>query len=160
MNIQAAIRAVVAHQDLAFADMQGVMRTIMSGAGSSLMGIGIATGETRAADAARAAISSPLLETSMKGATGVILSIAGTHDLGLFEVDEATLPQAVRLLSPRLVVLLNLFRDQLDRYGEVDSVAEGWARALDEVEAEVADGALQRLDPVVLNAVDARCGLT
>ncbi len=71
--------------NLDFADV----RTIMSGAGSSLMGIGIATGETRAADAARAATSSPLLETSMKGATGVILSIAGTHDLGLFEVDEA-----------------------------------------------------------------------
>jgi cell division protein FtsZ len=71
--------------NLDFADV----RTIMSGAGSSLMGIGLATGETRAADAARAATSSPLLETSMKGATGVILSIAGTHDLGLFEVEEA-----------------------------------------------------------------------
>ncbi|MCX6409470.1 MAG: cell division protein FtsZ [Actinobacteria bacterium] len=71
--------------NLDFADV----RTIMAGAGSSLMGIGIATGETRAADAARAAISSPLLETSMKGATGVILSIAGTANLGLFEVDEA-----------------------------------------------------------------------
>ncbi len=71
--------------NLDFADV----RTIMSGAGSSLMGIGIATGETRASEAARMATSSPLLETSMKGATGVILSIAGTHDLGLFEVDEA-----------------------------------------------------------------------
>ena len=71
--------------NLDFADV----RTIMSAAGSSLMGIGIATGETRAADAARSAISSPLLETSMKGATGVILSIAGTQNLGLFEVDEA-----------------------------------------------------------------------
>ncbi len=71
--------------NLDFADV----RTIMAGAGSSLMGIGVATGETRAADAARAAISSPLLETSMAGATGVILSIAGTRDLGLFEVDEA-----------------------------------------------------------------------
>ena len=71
--------------NLDFADV----RTIMSGAGSSLMGIGIATGENRASEAARMATSSPLLETSMKGATGVILSIAGTHDLGLFEVDEA-----------------------------------------------------------------------
>ncbi len=71
--------------NLDFADV----RTIMSGAGSSLMGIGIASGENRAAEAARTATSSPLLETSMKGATGVILSIAGTHDLGLFEVDEA-----------------------------------------------------------------------
>ena len=61
--------------NLDFADV----RTIMSGAGSSLMGIGIASGENRAAEAARTATSSPLLETSMKGATGVILSIAGTH---------------------------------------------------------------------------------
>lgn len=71
--------------NLDFADV----RTIMSGAGSSLMGIGVATGEDRASEAARLATSSPLLETSMKGATGVILSIAGAHDLGLFEVDEA-----------------------------------------------------------------------
>lgn len=71
--------------NLDFADV----RTIMAGAGSSLMGIGIAAGENRASEAARMATSSPLLETSMKGATGVILSIAGTHDLGLFEVDEA-----------------------------------------------------------------------
>ena len=71
--------------NLDFADV----RTIMAGAGSSLMGIGIAAGESRASEAARMATSSPLLETSMKGATGVILSIAGTHDLGLFEVDEA-----------------------------------------------------------------------
>ncbi|MSO44239.1 MAG: cell division protein FtsZ [Thermoleophilia bacterium] len=71
--------------NLDFADV----RTVMAGAGSSLMGIGIATGEHRASEAARAATSSPLLETTMKGATGVILSIAGTKDLGLFEVDEA-----------------------------------------------------------------------
>ena len=71
--------------NLDFADV----RTVMSGAGSSLMGIGIATGENRASEAARTATSSPLLETSMKGATGVILSIAGNRDLGLFEVDEA-----------------------------------------------------------------------
>ncbi len=71
--------------NLDFADV----RTIMAGAGSSLMGIGTATGENRASEAARMATSSPLLETDMRGATGVILSIAGTRDLGLFEVDEA-----------------------------------------------------------------------
>ncbi|MFA7250096.1 MAG: MurT ligase domain-containing protein [Dehalococcoidia bacterium] len=53
---------------------------------------------------------------------------------GLFEVDEAALARLMPRLRPRIAVFLNLFRDQLDRYGEVDSVAEGWARALDVVE--------------------------
>ena len=50
--------------------------------------------------------------------------------LGVFEVDEAALPALLPALAPRAVVFLNLFRDQLDRYGEVDSVAEGWERML------------------------------
>ena len=50
--------------------------------------------------------------------------------IGLFEVDEATLPEAIRLLQPRAIVLLNLFRDQLDRYGEIDTIAHAWSEAL------------------------------
>lgn len=68
-----------------FADV----RTIMSQAGSALMGIGVARGENRAVDAAKAAISSPLLETSIEGATGVLLNITGGADLGLYEVHDA-----------------------------------------------------------------------
>ena len=68
-----------------FADV----KMIMSNAGSALMGIGHATGEGRALNAARAAISSPLLEASIEGARGILLSIAGGSDLGLFEVNEA-----------------------------------------------------------------------
>src|ERR671930_2316553 len=71
--------------NLDFADV----RTIMREAGSALMGIGIARGENRAVEAARAAISSPLLETSLEGATGILLNITGGPDLGLFEVNEA-----------------------------------------------------------------------
>ena len=71
--------------NLDFADV----RTIMSDAGSALMGIGAAGGENRAADAAKAAISSPLLEESVEGATGILLNITGGRDLGLFEVNEA-----------------------------------------------------------------------
>ena len=71
--------------NLDFADV----KTIMEGAGSSLMGIGSASGENRASEAARAAISSPLLETTVSGATGVLLNITGGSDLGLFEIDEA-----------------------------------------------------------------------
>ena len=68
-----------------FADV----KMIMSNAGSALMGIGHATGEGRALNASRAAISSPLLEASIEGARGILLSIAGGSDLGLFEVNEA-----------------------------------------------------------------------
>jgi UDP-N-acetylmuramyl tripeptide synthase len=56
---------------------------------------------------------------------------APAHTIGVLEVDEATLPQAVSALHPRAVVFTNLFRDQLDRYGEVDSIAAIWRRGLD-----------------------------
>jgi cell division protein FtsZ len=68
-----------------FADV----KMIMSDAGSALMGIGYGSGEGRALAAARAAISSPLLEASIEGARGILLTIAGGSDLGLFEVNEA-----------------------------------------------------------------------
>jgi cell division protein FtsZ len=71
--------------NLDFADVRAIMRD----AGSALMGIGSAEGESRAVEAARAAISSPLLETTLDGATGVLLNITGGRDLGLAEVDEA-----------------------------------------------------------------------
>jgi cell division protein FtsZ len=71
--------------NLDFADV----RTIMRDAGSALMGIGVAAGENRAMEAARGAISSPLLETSLDGATGILLNITGGPDLGLAEADEA-----------------------------------------------------------------------
>ncbi len=71
--------------NLDFADV----KTIMQEAGSALMGIGRASGETRAADAAKAAISSPLLETSIEGAQGVLFNITGGLDLGLLEANEA-----------------------------------------------------------------------
>src|SRR5881398_3880699 len=71
--------------NLDFADV----RTIMANAGSALMGIGTAGGENRCAEAARVAISSPLLEENVEGATGIVLNITGPKDLGLFEVNEA-----------------------------------------------------------------------
>jgi cell division protein FtsZ len=71
--------------NLDFADV----RTIMRDAGSALMGIGTASGENRAAEAARTAVSSPLLEASVEGATGILLNVTGGSDIGLFEVNEA-----------------------------------------------------------------------
>lgn len=71
--------------NLDFADVRSVMKE----AGSALMGIGEARGENRALEAARRAISSELLEASIEGARGVLLSISGASDLGLFEISEA-----------------------------------------------------------------------
>lgn len=68
-----------------FADV----RTIMADAGSALMGIGRATGDNRAIEAARAAIDSPLLELSIDGAKGILFNITGGPDLGMYEIDEA-----------------------------------------------------------------------
>lgn len=72
--------------NLDFADV----KTIMSDQGEALMGIGLGTGENRASDAAKMAISSPLLERSIDGAKGIIISITGNEDLGLFEINEAS----------------------------------------------------------------------
>ncbi|GAB2702829.1 cell division protein FtsZ [Paenibacillus thermoaerophilus] len=71
--------------NLDFADV----KTIMTERGSALMGIGMATGENRAAEAAKKAISSPLLETSIDGARGILMNITGGTNLSLYEVNEA-----------------------------------------------------------------------
>ena len=71
--------------NLDFADV----KTIMKETGNALMGIGVASGDNRTVEAAKAAIASPLLETSIDGARGVLLNITGGSDLGLFEVNEA-----------------------------------------------------------------------
>jgi cell division protein FtsZ len=79
--------------NLDFADVKAVMQD----AGTALMGIGTATGETRAADAAQAAISSPLLEASIDGATRILFNVTGGSDLSLAEVEEAA--QVIRAAS-------------------------------------------------------------
>jgi cell division protein FtsZ len=71
--------------NLDFADVKAVM----SGQGAALMGIGFGTGDTRAADAARDAVASPLLETTIAGAKGILLNVTGGKDLTLYEVTEA-----------------------------------------------------------------------
>ncbi len=77
--------AVSGEVNLDFADV----KTIMSNQGSALMGIGVASGENRAMEAAKKAISSPLLETSIVGAQGVLMNITGGESLSLFEAQEA-----------------------------------------------------------------------
>jgi len=68
-------------------------------------------------------------------------------DLGIFEVDENSLPLAIENLNPSLIIILNLFRDQLDRYGEIDAIIEKWKKALDKIDKKTV---------LVLNADDPK----
>ncbi len=82
------ISSMITQHGLVNVDFADV-KTIMTDAGTALMGIGYGTGDSRAAEAARAAIDSPLLELSINGAHGVLFNITGGNDLSMFEVDEA-----------------------------------------------------------------------
>jgi cell division protein FtsZ len=108
--------------NLDFADV----RTIMSDAGSALMGIGSASGENRSSEAARAAISSPLLEQSVEGATGILLNITGGGDLGLFEVNEAAEIIQSAAASDSNIIFGAVIDDMLDDELRVTVIATGF----------------------------------
>jgi cell division protein FtsZ len=97
-----------------FADIKSVMK----GAGSALMGIGVASGENRAVEAAKLAISSPLLDISINGAKGVLFSIAGGDDLGMYEIQDAakTITESV---DPDARIIFGTIRDENLKKGEV-----------------------------------------
>lgn len=82
------ISSLITQHGLVNVDFADV-KTVMQDAGTALMGIGYGTGDSRAAEAARAAVESPLLELSIGGATGILFNITGGNDLSMFEVDEA-----------------------------------------------------------------------
>ncbi|KYG89425.1 cell division protein FtsZ [Metasolibacillus sp. FSL H7-0170] len=109
--------------NLDFADV----KTIMSDKGSALMGIGIASGENRATEAAKKAISSPLLETSIDGAKGVIMNITGGTNLSLFEVQEAA--DIVASASDEEVNMIfgSVINDSLDDEIIVTVIATGFS---------------------------------
>jgi cell division protein FtsZ len=112
--------------NLDFADV----KTVMTGAGSALMGIGLGSGEDRAEDAAKAAISSPLLESSIDGAKGVLLSIAGPTDLTLHEVNKAA-DTITRVAHPDANIIFGAVVD--DALGEevrVTVVAAGFDKVM------------------------------
>jgi len=112
--------------NLDFADV----RTIMHDAGSALMGIGAAAGENRAAEAAKAAISSPLLEQSVEGATGILLNITGGADLGLFEVNEAAeIIQSAASNDSNIIFGAVIDQDQVDDEIRVTVIATGFDKA-------------------------------
>src|SRR6185295_6836136 len=102
------------------------VKAIMSNAGSALMGIGKATGDNRAVEAARQAIDSPLLETSVEGARGVLLNITGGRNMTMHEIDEAakTITDAV---DPDANIIFGAVLDEtLDDDIKITVVATGF----------------------------------
>jgi cell division protein FtsZ len=97
-----------------FADI----RTVMENAGSALMGIGTATGENRAIEAAKLAINSPLLDVSITGAKGVLFSIAGGEDLTMFEIQDAA-KVITESIDPQAKVIFGTVRDDKLKKNEV-----------------------------------------
>jgi len=109
--------------NLDFADV----KSVMAGAGSALMGIGSARGEARSIRAAELAISSPLLEASIDGAHGVLLSIAGGSDLGLFEISEAAELVAQSAHPDANIIYGTVIDDALGDEVRVTVIAAGFA---------------------------------
>jgi cell division protein FtsZ len=108
--------------NLDFADV----RTIMSDAGSALLGIGMGTGERRAIDAAEQAVASPLLETSMEGARSILLSITGGTDVSLWEVNEAAKAVAEAAHPDANIIFGAMVDDKLEDQVWVTVVATGF----------------------------------
>jgi cell division protein FtsZ len=108
--------------NLDFADV----RTIMSGAGSALLGIGMGTGDRRSLEAAEKAVSSPLLETSMDGARSILLSITGGADLSLWEVNEAAKAVAEAAHPDANIIFGAMVDDRLEDQVWVTVVATGY----------------------------------
>lgn len=126
-----------------FADVQ----TIMADAGSALLGIGIASGENRAVEAARAAISSPLLEASIDGATGVLFNITGGNDMTLLELHEAARIISEAVDPEAQIIFGSVQDDRMEGEIRITVVATGFqqntAHRLDEHESGFGLGALK-----------------
>jgi cell division protein FtsZ len=105
-----------------FADV----KMVMSNAGSAIMGIGIASGESRALNAARHAITSPLLEASIDGARGVLLNIAGGRSLGLLEVNEAATAIQAAAHADANIIFGSVIDDALGDTVRVTVIAAGF----------------------------------
>jgi cell division protein FtsZ len=128
-----------------FADV----RTIMKEAGTALLGIGTGVGENRAQMAARAAISSPLLDLSIEGATGVLFNITGGNDLTMFEVDEAARIISSSADTDANIIFGAVIREDLADQIRITVVATGF----DESRARVAQISQSREEPRVQGVV-------
>ena len=108
--------------NLDFADV----RTIMSGAGNALLGIGMGSGERRAIEAAERAVASPLLETSMEGARSILLSITGGPDLSLWEVNESAKAVAEAAHPDANIIFGAMVDEKLEDHVWVTVIATGY----------------------------------
>jgi cell division protein FtsZ len=127
--------------NLDFADVKAVM----AGAGSALMGIGIGVGEDRATEAAKSAVSSPLLESSIDGAKGVLLSIAGPTDLTLHEVNQAA-DAITRVAHPDANIIFGaVVDDVLGEEVRVTVVAAGFDKTAPSTDEDRFQNRLSRL---------------
>jgi cell division protein FtsZ len=136
--------------NLDFADV----KAIMSGAGSAIMGIGTAHGEDRAAAAAQAAISSPLLEASIEGAHGVLLNISGGSDLGLFEIHEAADFISGAAHPDANIIFGAVIDDALGDEVRVTVIAAGFDGGVPRSMTSSAPAAVRRPAPVVIETDD------
>ena len=109
--------------NLDFADV----RTIMSGAGNALLGIGMGSGERRAVEAAERAVASPLLETSMEGARSILLSITGGPDLSLWEVNESARAVAEAAHPDANIIFGAMVDEKLEDHVWVTVIATGYS---------------------------------
>ncbi len=133
--------------NLDFADV----KTIMRDAGSSMMGIGIGTGENRAMEAARAAVMSPLLEVNIQGARGILFNVTGGSDLGLFEVNEAAEVIKEAADPEANIIFGTVIDDRMRDEVKVTVIATGFdatrkAKPDRRAAAEIAGGIEQTLD--------------
>jgi cell division protein FtsZ len=122
--------------NLDFADV----RTIMSGAGNALLGIGMGTGERRAIEAAEHAVASPLLETSMEGARSILLSITGGANLSLWEVNEAAKAVAEAAHPDANIIFGAMLDEKLSDEVWVTVIATGYRDGRRPRERPLADG--------------------
>jgi cell division protein FtsZ len=113
--------------NLDFADV----KAIMSGQGAALMGIGFGSGDTRAADAARDAVASPLLETTIAGAKGILLNITGGPDLTLHEVNEAAQMVAESADPEAQIIFGTVIDERLQGEVKVTVIATGFTGMID-----------------------------
>jgi len=123
-----------------FADV----KTIMKDAGSALLGIGTGVGENRAQMAARAAVSSPLLDLSIEGARGVLFNIAGGNDLTMFEVDEAARIISSAADSDANVIFGAVIKDDLTDQVRITVIATGF----DETRSRLAQMSKPSISPI------------
>ncbi len=126
-----------------FADV----KTVMHDAGTAIMGIGVATGEDRAVNAARHAITSPLLEASIEGARGILLNIAGGPNLGLLEVNKAAEEIHTHAHPDANIIFGSVIDESLGDRARVTVIAAGFDH-LDERGRASAHAASRRAEPV------------